>query len=87
MGAVKLVVGRRADHHDEVPGLPVLRGRGAPPRLKDLVQIGRRDRANSERPNVPASSNRVPGPHDLLNAGLPRSFSAATLAPAQRVAG
>jgi hypothetical protein len=39
---------------DEIPRLPVLRGRGAAARLQDPVQVRRRDRAVGEGPDVAA---------------------------------
>jgi hypothetical protein len=51
---------------DEVPWLPVLRGRGPAAGLQDLVQVRRRYRLAGERPHVAARGNSVPGLHECL---------------------
>src|SRR3984957_20991496 len=58
-------------YEDEVPRLPVLRGRGPAACLEDLVQVCRRDRAVGERPHVAPRLNCFPGLHAASNARNP----------------
>ena len=71
---------------DEVPRLPVPRGRGPPGGLQDLVEGGGRDRPAVECPDVAARPDRVPDGH--LPAGRrrsrPRSRSARSSPPLDR---
>src|SRR5215831_2365630 len=53
---------------DEVPRLPVLRGRRPAPGLEYLIQVRRRNRAVGEGPHVTAGCDGLPGLHDGPNA-------------------
>src|SRR3984885_4461022 len=78
---------RAVGDQDEVPRLPVLRGRGPAPRLEDPVQVGRGNRVAGEGPDVAPRGNCLPSLHtSMISQALAgRDSAAAARSPGQLV--